>query len=470
MAKEKISDKAKLQLLDNLKEGTPAANMAIELLQMMIQTDTVNPPGNEIVLAKILDEWVTKQGFDFIKTKILESEPTRASLIVDIPGTDPDNNPSWGFMSHLDVVPIEGDWEHPAFSGEIVQEEHDKFIWGRGAIDIKNLGAANLTAAFTLLKEGFRPKGNIKILLCADEENGGHKGLEFLAENHLEDIKTDCCLNEGGGFKLPIGNDFMIQIGEKGVFWTKFKAKGRAGHGSMPPNYNTIAMFKLIKVLQKLRKYNSKIIMGKEYIDSITAISLPEFAKYFLKIKGILRPLLNMAGKVTGIEVGNFLLPLVTNTISPTNFHTGIKENSISPDAEIILDIRALPGETRESINKMLKEAIGSKLWSEIELIPLENQEATTSGVDNEYYKTIEKTIRDIYPNANLLPMLSAGSTDCKFLRERGMHSYGFGPMIKDEDITFGQLAEMAHNANERLSVSNLLLGLNFAYRVMKQV
>ncbi len=469
-AKDTISQRERLQLQDKFKVGTPAATTAIALLQKMVRIDTTNPPGNEIALARELEAWVKGKGHYFVKTRIIESEPGRASLIVDIPGTDPGNHPSWGFMSHLDVVPAEGKWAHPPFSGELVQAEHDAFVWGRGTMDIKYLGAANLVAAFTLLEEGFRPKGNIKILLCADEEQGGYKGLEWLAKNHLDAIKVDCCLNEGGGFKIPVKDDFVIQTGEKGVFWTRLRIHGKGGHGSTPPDYGTTAIYKMVKLIGRLKKYKARLAIGDEYRATIDAISIPGAFKGLLKVKGLLRGILAIAEKATGLKFRQIVLPLVSNSIAVTNFHSGIKENSISPDAEVVLDIRTLPGVGREQVNDMIKEAIGAKLYGQVEVEPIDNQMCTTTTVDNECYRTIARITEEIYPGANLVPLLSPGSTDCKSFRERGILSYGFCPCIKDDDLTYDQLMALAHNADERLSVTNLVLGVDFAYRVMRQV
>ncbi|MBN2153025.1 MAG: M20/M25/M40 family metallo-hydrolase [Candidatus Lokiarchaeota archaeon] len=468
--KRTTSQRERLRLLAKFLPGTPAAASAIELLQRMIRVDTTNPPGNEIALARDLEAWVKSRGHSFVKTRIFESEPGRASLIVDIPGNDPGNHPSWGFMSHLDVVPAEGKWAHPPFSGDLVQAEHDSFVWGRGALDIKYLGAANLVAAFTLLDEGFRPRGNIKILLCADEENGGHKGLEWLAGNHLDAVKVDCCLNEGGGFKLPIKDDFVIQVGEKGVFWTRLRIHGKGGHGSMPPDYGTTAIYRAVRILDKLKRYKARLTIGKEYIATISAISLPNSLKGLIKAKGLLRGLLALAERATRLKLRQVVLPLVSNSIAVTNFHSGVKENSISPDAELVLDIRTLPGVGRAEVNEMIREAIGDELYGQVEVEPIANQPCTTSTIDNPYYETIASITGEIYPGANLVPLLSQGSTDSKFYREKGMAAYGFCPTIKDDDLTYDQLLAMAHNVDERISVTNLMLGVDFAYRVMKRV
>jgi len=459
-----------VQCLDQFQPGTVAAQEAVELLQKMVRVDTSNPPGNEIALATFLQSYVESEGHPNLSTTIIESEPTRANLIITIAGSNPQNHPSWGFMSHLDVVPAEGTWQNPPFSGEIIQEEHDQFIWGRGTVDIKGLGAANITALLTLLREGFQPQGNIKILLCADEECGGFKGLGFLVDNYLEDVQVDCCLNEGGGFKLPLKNDFMIQIGEKGIMWTKLRARGQGGHGSMPPPPHTIALFKMVQVLERLKNYRPPLILGQEYQNLRRQISLPGVAKWLMGRKTILRSLLGAASKIAKQNLGQVVLPLVQDSISFTNFHSGVKENSISPVAEAILDIRALPGHDRPYINQMLEKAIGSKLFRQLELEGIDNTVATTSSFDTPEFQRIEAVTREMWPEANLVPLLSQGSTDCKYFRKNGILAYGFSPTLKDPDLSYKELLSMAHGENERISVSNLRYAMDFAYRMMRLV
>ncbi|MHA1791492.1 MAG: M20/M25/M40 family metallo-hydrolase [Promethearchaeota archaeon] len=463
-------DRERLKISEKFSPGSRKEKEVIELLQMMIQTDTSNPPGNETVLAEKLKDYIDKKGFDNVKTKIIESKPTRGSLIITIDGSNPDKYPTWGFMSHLDVVPAEGRWKHPPFSGEIVNDEHDKFIWGRGALDIKSMGASHVTAALTLLEEGFIPRGTIKILLCADEEQGGHWGLEYLLEHHFDDVRVDCCINEGGGFKLPINNDFVIQVGEKGVFWTKLRIRGEAGHGSMPPAYEKFAIYRMMQVLERIRKYKKKIEIKEEYLNMINGLSLPSFIKVLLKKRRLLPGLVKLASKITKIDINRVIMPLVTDSIAPTNFHSGSKENSISPVAEVILDIRTLPAHDRDTVTKMLEEAIGKELWNDLEWEGLENQACTVSSINNSYFDKIRETLNEIYDGSKLIPFLSQGSTDSKFFRDKGITCYGFCPAVKDEDLSFSDLLSLAHNENERISLLNLMLAVDFTYRIMKKV
>ncbi len=459
-----------MQCLPQFQPDTKAAKEAIALLQKMVRINTTNPPGNEVALATVMQDYVEKERFPFLSTKIIESEPTRATLIIDVQGAYPENHHSWGFMSHLDVVPAEGKWTHPPFGAELIPDKNDQFIWGRGTMDIKCLGTAHVVALLTLLREGFRPQGNLKILLCADEEQGGKKGLGTLIQTHFADVKVDCCINEGGGFRLPLGNDFVIQVGEKGVMWTKLRIRGQGGHGSSPPPYDQFAIYKLIKVFERLKKFNPKLILGEEYAHLRETISLPGAVKWLLARKTILRPLLHIGSKLVKQDLKRIVLPLVQDTIAPTNFHSGIKENSISPTAEGILDIRTLPGHDRPYVNHMLGEAIGAKLFQQLELEGIDNQVATTSPIHTPEFGIITEVMQEMWPGANLVPMLGEGSTDCKYYRENGILAYGFSPTDKDADLTYAELFNLAHGENERISVKNLMCQVDFAYRMMKRV
>lgn len=467
---DKTPDKDKIQWLTKFKPGGKLTNETIAILQFLIQHDTTNPPGNEMELAKKIQQRYDGLDCDYMTTKIIETAPGRGNLIVTIKGSDPENHKDWGFAGHLDVVPAEGEWDHPPFSGEVVQHKHDRFIYGRGAFDMKQIVAAMIVGSMTLIKEGFRPKGNIKIIYNADEERGGHFGMEKLVNEHWDDVKVDCIIDEGGGFRLPLGNDFIIQRAEKGKCQTKITARGVSGHGSTPPPYEKLAMYKLIKVAERIRKKRQRIYMSDEYLESINNISLPGIAKFILKKKALVRPVLSVAQAITGLPMKKMFTAIISDTIAPTIFKMGRKENVISPSGELTLDIRTLPNHDREFIWNELERLIGKKLYSELELSIVDNVESTTSPIQTEYYHKIEETFQQIFPGANLVPLLGTGGTDMKYFRFKGVPAYGFSPVIKDEDISVFGLTGLAHAPNERISVTNLMLATDFAYRMMKQV
>ncbi|MFX0098461.1 MAG: M20/M25/M40 family metallo-hydrolase [Candidatus Hodarchaeota archaeon] len=460
-----------LNRFDMFKNDTDIAKETIEFLQAIIKYDTSNPPGNELELAKYLQERFEKEKISFMKTKVIETTPNRGNLVVTIEGSDPANNKSYGFATHLDVVPVdEKEWKYPPFSGELVKDEHDSFIWGRGTMDTKGHLVSMAMAIITLLREGFRPKGTIKLIFEADEEVGGHQGMEKLVAEYWEDVKVDYFLTEGGGFKVPFGDDIVINIGEKGKAQTKLIAKGVSGHGSMPDPYDEFAMYKLVKILEKIRTRNIKIYMGDEYKEFVKSISLPGIFRFLMGRKSIIKGLAKLVKAITKQDLGKVLIPMISDTISPTIIKGGSKENVISPTCELTLDIRTLPGHDREFINKRLEEIIGKKLFSEIEVAPVDDMPASTAPIGSEFYNQIGEVLDDIYPGGNLLPILGMGATDMRYFRPKGVPSYGFTPLLKDKDLSWSDLTSLAHAPNERLSVTNLMIATDFFYRLMKRV
>lgn len=469
---ENKQNSQEIRRMDKFASGSNLEKEAIKFLQMCIQTDTSNPPGNEMELAKKVKEKFENENNSLISTKIIETVPERGNLIVDIKGSEPENYEDWGFASHLDVVPVENadNWDNPPFSGKIVELEHDRFIWGRGAFDMKNTGTAFTIAILALLREGFQPKGNIKLLFEADEERGGEEGMEILVNDYWEDIKVDCLITEGAGYKLPIGKDFTIQTGEKGKCQTKIKIRGVAGHGSTPGDYKKFAIYKLVEILEKIRKWKPEIYMIDEYKNLVNALSLPNIFKFLLKRKTIIRRLLSFISKRTGDPFDKFLMPIITDTISPTIIRAGKKVNVISPQAELSLDIRVLPGHNHNFIYKKLEEIIGSKLFNELKLSPIDETKSTMSPVDTKFYKMIGETLEEIYPGGNLVPLFDVGGTDMKHVRKKNIPCYGFSLLLKDPDLTYNELGGLAHAPNERISLNNLMYATEFAYQLMKKI
>ncbi|MBD3340992.1 MAG: M20/M25/M40 family metallo-hydrolase [Candidatus Lokiarchaeota archaeon] len=464
--------KNKLNRLSKFSSNSDIEKEAIELLQECVRTETVNPPGNEMVLAKKLQEIFEAENNPLIATKIIETVPSRGNLIATITGSDPDNYPCWGFASHLDVVPIESesDWKYPPFSAELVQMEHDKFIWGRGTFDMKYIGVSQIMALFTHLREGFQPKGNIRFIFESDEERGGQEGMKILVEKYWEEVKVDCLITEGGGFKLPIGKDFAIQVGEKGKCQTRIKATGVPGHGSTPGSYDKFALYKMVEILNKIKETKQKIYMTNEYKNTINALSLPKIAKFLLKRKSIIKKLLAILSKATKQPFDKFFLPMITDTIAPTIVKCGQKENVISPYAELTLDIRTLPDHNHDFIYEKLENIIGEDLFKELELSPVDEVESTTSPINTDFYDILFEVTKSMYPGANLVPLFDVAGTDMKYHRKKGIPCYGFSFLLKDPDLSYEDLVGMSHAPNERISVTNLMLATEFVYRLIKRL
>ncbi len=437
------------------------------LLSDLIKLNTTNPPGNEIIAAKFCADLLKKEGFENIK--IIESESGRGSCVCRWKGSDP-NAKSLLLLAHLDVVPADPiTWKKPPFSGEIDGE----YVWGRGSLDCKGLVASEAMATIILKREGFKPKGDIVLAFTADEEAGGENGVGYLVRNHWKTIKADYIVNEGGGFLLPIGKDpkdYIVQTGEKGVFWTKIRVKGRGGHGSGPIKKKDNAMYKMSKITQKLIDYKSPVEISAPVKEMAQQITLPKIVKKILTSKRLIRPALKVADKFIGDFVSQVVLPLVIDVINPTGFKASEKVNVIPDAVEMTFDCRLLPGHDRNTLKEHLKKALGKKLFKEIEIIPIEpTQPATINSIENPFWKIVEDTIKQMHEGAKLVPMLSAGSTDGKFLRERGSYVLGFSPMRKDPNMTYAEMMEMAHGKNERMWIPNFSYDVEFFYRLVKQ-
>ncbi|MHA1144941.1 MAG: M20/M25/M40 family metallo-hydrolase [Candidatus Helarchaeota archaeon] len=440
---------------------------AIQTLQDLIRIDTTNPPGNETKAAEYIQDKLQSEGFD---TELIESAPGRGNVITRIKGSG--NGPSLLLIGHLDVVPA-GDldkWDVPPFSGEL----RDGFIWGRGALDMKGSVVAELMAFLRIHREGYRPKGDIIYAATADEEAGGHFGPGWLLNQpeHFEKIKADNVISEGGGSVLPIGGknpNFLIQIAEKGIFWTKFRTFGPAGHGSIPGKPKEMAIIKMKEVLDKLSKYKPPIIIQDIFRETAANISLPSIARKLLTTKLTMKGAVWLAGKIFGEDIGQLIFPLVQNKITPTMLKAGEKVNAIPGECEGAIDVRFLPGYDRNDLNRILREVLGKKLYEAVEWEPIIDQPGGYTPTSVPFYNQIKETIQEVEPGAKLVPILSPGSTDLLHFRNKGMNAFGFVPMKIDEGMTIREMGEMPHGYNERISVDNLMFATKFFYNLAKK-
>ncbi|MFX0099041.1 MAG: M20/M25/M40 family metallo-hydrolase [Candidatus Hodarchaeota archaeon] len=431
-----------------------------ELLQKLIRANTTNPPGNEIVAARILDDYYSSYG---LHGEFIESEKDRASFYMEIPGKNP-KNPTLMLMSHLDVVYANPEeWDHPPFGAEI----YDGFLYGRGAMDTKGLVAVQAVALANLYNEGHEFKGTVKVLNEADEEMFGTKGVKWLVKNHPEKCKADLVLNEGGGnevpklsgiplkFKRPM---LLIETACKGVFWIELKIKGVAAHGSIA-EYTKNPIMKLRKILSAIYHHKKPIEITPLFKKMLKSLPLNGFLKAFLGSKFIMKLLVgNPAKSFSSLKI------FVQSTISPNIVRGGEKENVIPDEVTVTLDCRQLPGRDLEYLMKFLKE-ITNKYKDDVIITPKLCTVGNESPFDHEYYRMIEELIDKEY-DMDIMPYLLPGGEDTVYLRPLGNISYGFFPMRADAEV---DLLEIAHGKNELISLNNLYLGTDFYYKFIKK-
>ncbi|MHA1293778.1 MAG: M20/M25/M40 family metallo-hydrolase, partial [Promethearchaeota archaeon] len=254
------------------------------------------------------------------------------------------------------------------------------------------------------------------------------------------------------------------------VFCTKIRVKGKGGHGSIPIKKENNAMYKISKITQKIIEYKYPIEITEPVREMAQLVSLPGIAKKLLTSKRLIRPSLKLVEKFMGETVSNLLKPFVMDILNPTGFKASEKVNVIPQSTELIFDCRLLPGHDRETIKNLLRKILGKKLFSEIEIIPIEpTQPATVNSIENPFWDIVENIMEEMHKGAKLVPMLSAGSTDSKFIRERGGYSLGFSPMRMDPNMSYSEMSEMAHGKNERMWIPNLSYSMEFFYRLIKK-
>ncbi|MDW7738435.1 MAG: M20/M25/M40 family metallo-hydrolase [Bacillota bacterium] len=421
------------------------------VLSDLIRINSSNPPGNETAVAVYLKKLFADFGVD---GEVIEPETGRGSFIARIGK----GSKRLLFVSHIDVVPAGDDWDFDPFGGEI----KDGIIYGRGSLDCKDLTAAQVVSALELFSEGLPLNGELIIAAMADEEKGGTLGAGYLIDKYPEKLMADYAINEGAEQPIFQGDKmiYFFQVGEKGIAWCKLRAKGVAGHGSVPTLADN-AVVKLARALSKLHEYRSQVVLIPEVEKLLGKLAVlcgansssvsPEKVDKMLEEMG-----LNKAFTET-------LRSMTRMTISPNIIQGGTKTNIVPDFCEAEVDIRILPGQDKAYVEKELRPVIGE----EIEIEFTEYQMPTFSSADDPFYKLMETVTLDMAgSDAICLPAISAGSTDSKYLRSAGIPSYGIGHMDKNYDQ---QARITVHGRNERNDVASLRFKTAFLKKLARR-
>ena len=421
-----------------------------ELLQHLIRNECVNDgtveSGHEDRSADLLDDYFSGTGLD---VETYQPWPGRTSLVARIEGHDPDA-PSVCLMGHTDVVPVTRDhWTRDPFGGELIEGE----VWGRGAIDMLNLTASMAVATRHLALDGFRPAGTLVYLAVADEESGGHHGAAWLAEHAWDAIGTDYVLTESGGILTPspTGPQVTVTVAEKGVAWRRLRIRGTPAHGSMPFGSDN-AIVKTAEVVRRLAEFRPSAQIGELWR------SLVEHTVFDDDLRAALldpEQVWDACARCDDPRTAKYWHACTHTTFSPNVVHGGIKTNVIPDVVDLDVDIRTLPGQTREDVARYLDEALGD-LAGQVEVTALQNVVSTASPTDTPMWSVLERLAGAVYPGATLLPRITAGGTDAGYFRQRGSVAYGCGLM--SPGVTYEQFANRFHGNDERIDVESLRL------------
>ena len=422
------------------------AEEAVDLLRRYIRIDTSNPPGNECLAADFLEAVLAKEG---IPSRRYDSAPGRTNLVADL-AAESDEKPLI-LLHHSDVVPVEADqWSVPPFEGLL----RDGFVWGRGALDMKGMGVLELMTVLALKRSGTKLKRPIRFLTVADEEAGSAFGAEWLDKEHPEILDGAFVLNEGGygatsylGVERPL---FGVSMAEKSPLWLTLRATGRPGHGSAPHDDNVLD--RMVRALQRVHAWQRPFVMTEPVKDALRVAHAEGYVD--------LNP--DKAGADAIAHRHRSLRTILANTISATGLHAGMKHNVIPATAQATLDCRLVPGYEHERFIAEVRRIIDDE---KVHIETTFASESPTTASDTELHAAIAGVCSDIMPEAALLPRVTAGFTDSRTFRRRGVPAYGFVPMLLAPDEQAGM-----HGNNERISVANLRLGCEVLFRVVERV
>ncbi|MCX8153520.1 MAG: M20/M25/M40 family metallo-hydrolase [Candidatus Bathyarchaeota archaeon] len=435
-----------------------------DLLSNLIRINTTNPPGNESTAAKYISKQFKRDGF---KCELLESAPKRGNIVTRLKGTG--EKPSLLLLSHLDVVAADPkEWSVDPFSGVV----KDGFVWGRGAVDMKGMTAIEIMVMKLLKKNNVKLKGDVIFAATADEERGGLLGVDYLLRNYPEKILAPYVLNEGGGLAIPTRsrNVFTVQTAEKGLLWFRVKAKGTAGHSSLP-NLADNAILRMNKVIDKMANYQPQVMLTStvKHFLAVMAREEPALQEPFTRLLAnpeLSDKILDELAKIAP-HLAEEILPRLKMTITPTIIHGGFKENVIPSECEAIFDCRILPGQDTAKTIALIKKLLNDIDSEKLEFEVLQAQEPSESTAETPLYNTIASVLREFESNCGITPILMTGGTDSRFFRKRGSICYGFHPM-KPEVIS-GKVVKLEHGIDERISIENLVFGASILYETVKK-
>ncbi len=418
-----------------------------ELCRDLIRIDSVNAGDNTGPGEREAAEYVAGKLSEVgLEPTILESDRGRANVVARVEGTDPSRD-ALVLHGHLDVVPFDAaDWTHHPLSGEIA----DGCVWGRGAVDMKDMDAMILAVVRRRLSEGRRPPRDVVLVFTADEEAGGHYGAQWLAERHPE-VFEGCteAIGEVGGFSVTTekGRLYLIEAAEKGIAWMRLTAKGRAGHGSMLNDDNAVT--ELAEAVGRLGRHKWPVRLTptvQAFFEEVFGTEVKaEDAEAAVATLG---PLARMIGAT------------LRNTTNPTMLQAGYKANVIPQIATAHVDGRFLPGYEDEFF-QTVDELLGPNVTREF----VYHDVAVETPFKGPLVKAMADALHEEDPGSRAVPYTLSGGTDLKAFSRLGISGYGFAPLRLPEDLDF---SGMFHGVDERVPVDSLRFGVRVLDRFLE--
>ncbi|QRY50378.1 M20/M25/M40 family metallo-hydrolase [Mycolicibacterium septicum] len=436
--------------MDLVTAPASSADEVVDLVSALIRFDTSNT-GDPATTKPEADcaEWVADRLREVgYTTEYVEAgAPGRGNVFARLPGADPSRG-ALMIHGHLDVVPAEpADWSVHPFSGAI----KDGYVWGRGAVDMKDMCGMMIAVARHLKRNNITPPRDLVFAFVSDEEHGGTYGCQWLVDNRpdLFDGVTEA-IGEVGGFSLTVptkdGGEkrlYLIETAEKGLSWMRLTARGRAGHGSMVHDDNAVT--EIADAVAKLGRHQFPLVLSESVEQFLTAVSeetgydldpnSPDLEGSIAKLGGIAR--------IVGATL--------RDTANPTMLKAGYKANVIPATAEAMVDCRVLPGR-KEAFERELDALLGPNITRTWER-DLPSVETTFDG---DLVNAMNAAILAVDPDARTVPYMMSGGTDAKAFVRLGIRCFGFAPLRLPPELDF---AALFHGVDERVPVDALQFG-----------
>ena len=426
-----------------------AADEVVTIAQDLIRIDSSNygdgsGPGERAV-AEHVAGLLSEVG---LEPEVFESAERRTSLVVRFEGED-SSRPGLLVHGHLDVVPAAAsDWTHDPFGGEIV----DDCVWGRGAVDMKDMDAMVLALVRRMRREGRRPPRDVVLCFLADEEAGGRFGAHWMVDHHPEQFEgVSEAISEVGGFSFTAGDQrvYLLETAQKGIHWLRLVAEGRAGHGSMTNDDNAVTA--LAEAVARVGRHEWPLRMT------------PTVQRFLEEMGDALGIEVDLSDPAPALDKLGSLAKIVgatlRNTANPTLLKAGYKHNVIPQSAEALIDCRFLPG-LEDELLATIDELIGPHVRRETVIQDI----AYETTFDGPLVEAMIGSLQAEDPGARVVPYCLSGGTDNKSFSLLGIRGFGFAPLRLPPDLDF---TGMFHGIDERVPVESLRFGVRVLDRFL---
>ncbi len=429
---------------------TNRSDDVVEVVSKLIRFDTTNTGEPETTKGEAdCAQWIGEQLAEvgYAPQYVESGGPGRGNVFVRLPGADSSRG---GLLihGHLDVVPAEPtEWSVHPFSGAV----KDGFVWGRGAIDMKDMVGMMIVVARHLKRAGIVPPRDLVFAFIADEEHGGTYGAQWLVDNRpdLFDGVTEA-IGEVGGFSLTVprrdGGErrlYLIETAEKGLSWMRLTARGTAGHGSMVHDHNAVTA--VAEAVARLGRHQFPLVLTDTVAQFLAAVS-EETGLTFDTDSGDLRGAIEKLG-----PMARMLKAVLHDTANPTMLKAGYKANVVPAIAEAVVDCRILPGR-KAAFEAEIDELIGPDVTREW----IKDFPSYETSFDGDLVDAMNDAVLALDPDARTVPYMLSGGTDAKSFARLGIRCFGFSPLRLPPDLDFTALF---HGVDERVPIDALRFG-----------